>query len=255
MNLDEIRTHLQNAKDAMARSPGDTLVQQGYVRNLIALAETELKIHELDKTDTAIGNLVEIVRKLDSTAGILNDAATKAEKSSRNQERQTNAIIFWTAALFLATATMAYYAHQQIKEAQNLTLATQEQVDLQLRPGLMIKTEMAGGKSVDLELVNFGNGPAVNIKISSDDGSNAFISSSPILDSKQKAPIYVVNSPVDKNNLTEKETAGAEPFYAWGAKKELILNISYMNIDNLPYFSKIRVSKFKSELISMGELN
>lgn len=254
MNLNEIRAHLENAKEAMARSPGDTLVQQGYVRNLIALAETELKIHELDKTDTATGKLVEIVRTLGYTAETLKDAATKAENSSSIQARQTNAVIFWTAALVIATFIMAGMGYFQMREAQKLTKVSQEQIDLQLQPALMVKTDNPiGGSRQELYLVNIGNGPAVNIDITSDNDSRAFVLLSHLLESKEQASIYVVYGPKDKNNLTEKEIYNSYPEYDFSNEQSLILNISYTNIKNRPYFSKVKISKFKIELVSMGE--
>jgi len=128
MALDEIREQLKNAKDALNRSPSDTHAQQGYVRNLIALLEIDLKIAEIEKTDTAIGKLVEIVQAVGSTSDNLKKATENIEKTSKAQEKQTNAIIFWTAGLFFATFVMAVIGYFQMQEAQKLTKITQEQI-------------------------------------------------------------------------------------------------------------------------------
>lgn len=171
MNLSEIREYLKNAREALERAPSDTLVQQGYVRNLIALAETELKIQELDKTDTATEKLVEIVRTLGTTADTLKDAATKAEKSSSIQVRQTNAIIFWTAALFLATAIMAWVGYKQMQEAQKLTKATQEQIRLEHRARVGIQEinhgifQVGQPFKIEVKVSNTGRTPALNEKV------------------------------------------------------------------------------------------
>ena len=197
--------------------------------------------------------LLGIVQVVGATSDNFKKASENAEKASRVQIRQTYAIIGLTAALFLATATMAWVGYKQMQEAQRLTKVSQEQIDLQLQPALMVKTDNSIGDRRELYLVNIGNGPAVNIDIASDDDNKAFVLLSHLLESKEQSSVHVVYSPKDKNNLTEKEIYNSYPEYDFGNKQSLTFNISYTNIKNRPYFSKVKISKFKIELISMGE--
>lgn len=223
------------------------------IRNKILLAEQELKLYELEKVDTSIEKLIEIVRAVGSTSDNLKKASENIEISSKVQKKQTNTMIFWTRALVFATLVMAAIGYFQMREAQKLTKVSQEQIDLQLQPALMVKTGNSIGTRQELYLVNIGNGPAVNIDIASNDDSKAFVLISHLLESKEQGSIHVVYSPKDKNNLTGKEIYNSYSEYDFGNKQSLTLNISYTNIKNRTYFSKVKISKFKIELISMGE--
>jgi len=72
------------------------------VRNMLSIAEMELKFHELNKMDTASLKLVEIVRALGANVEILKDATIKAEQASKRQNKQTNALIIWTRVMAFA---------------------------------------------------------------------------------------------------------------------------------------------------------
>lgn len=77
-------------------------VRHERVRNMLSIAEMELKFHELNKMDTASLKLVEIVRTLGLNVEALQEATKKAEQTSTTQRKQTNALIFWTGVMAFA---------------------------------------------------------------------------------------------------------------------------------------------------------
>ena len=72
------------------------------VRNMLSIAEMELKFHELNKMDTASCKLIEIVRVLGANVEPLREATTKADEGSTRQQKQTKVLIVWTAIMAFA---------------------------------------------------------------------------------------------------------------------------------------------------------
>lgn len=97
-------------------------VRHERVRNMLSIAEMELKFHELGKMDTASLKLVEIVRVLGSNVEILQGAIKKAEQTSMTQKKQTKALIFWTGVMAFAVfaqvvvgSAQAYIYYKQLE--------------------------------------------------------------------------------------------------------------------------------------------
>jgi len=92
------------ARNALSRISDGHLgadVQHDRVKNLLAIAETELKFHELDQAETI---------------------ARKAEAASIEQSKQTKAMIFWTKIMAFAVAaqvivggTQAFIYYKQLE--------------------------------------------------------------------------------------------------------------------------------------------
>jgi hypothetical protein len=176
-DLDEISRMIEEAREILKKISDGHMgaeVTHARVRNLLSIAEQELKFHELDKADKASEQLIEVVRTLETTARILNSAMIKAELFARAQENQTNTMTFWTkvmagATFVVALATIGYTITSFLQ--WNILSKQLELSHVDQRPWLGIKAMnppiMSLGQpfKVDAMLVNTGKTPALNEKI------------------------------------------------------------------------------------------
>lgn len=109
-SLEEISKLIEEAREILKKiSDGHMGAEATHsrVRNILSIAEQELKFHELDKADKASEQLIEVVRTLETTARILKSAMIKAELFASAQETQTKTMTFWTKVMARATIAVA----------------------------------------------------------------------------------------------------------------------------------------------------
>jgi hypothetical protein len=128
--IKQIISDAQKVLDSIGDDHIGSDVRHEKVRNMLSMAEMELKFHELNKMDVASLKLVEIVRTLGSNVEALQEATKKSEQTSIKQREQTNALIFWTGVMAFAVfaqvvvgAVQASIYYKQLKLSR--AIATQ----------------------------------------------------------------------------------------------------------------------------------
>jgi hypothetical protein len=113
MELAEIRTIIFNAREILNKTDDGQMhadTQHERARNFLALAEIELKFHELESANTISLKLIDVTIALGATADTLRKAVVDAKASSNIQNRQTNTMIRLTKWMVIAVICQAIAA-------------------------------------------------------------------------------------------------------------------------------------------------
>jgi hypothetical protein len=178
----------------------------------------------------------------------LRDGIKSSEELGDKNMKHANAIKWLTVVLAIAGIWQGCLLNTYTKETQKLVLTTQEQLDLQLQPALMVTTYGPESIHKSLYLVNIGHGAAFNIKITSDDKNIQFVDIPNIMYYSEDncKNLYYISSPF-VSSPSEKDK---NHDYNFEGNKELIVTLNYENLNNKKYFTKVRINK--EDVYSLG---
>jgi len=214
----------------------------------------------LNSTNIKLQELGEGITKLNK---LIRDNIDSNDKFARETKNYYSSLKLWSIVLGIATAGLVLVGGWQgcnlniyTKETQKLVSVAQEQLDLQLQPALMITIwGLSDSPYKNIDLINIGNGVALNILVTSEDKSLQFVDTPSLLLPKEEKSLYYIEGSIDLSKKTDKDLRQLEKISIdLGNKKEFKIRIDYENIKNKKYFTLLTVNIEGVKLIERGEV-
>lgn len=249
MSIEELIDYIDKLAASETYRPGKA---EKILSTKLALLTNE----NIKKTNDNLESIKERLGGLGGGVSQLNQALRDGIRSSEElgdkNIQHANAIKWLTFVLAIAGIWQGCLLNIYTKETQKLVLTTQEQVDLQLQPALMVISESSENTNKSLYLVNIGQGVAFNIEVTSDDKNIQFVDIPNIMnygDERYKSLSYILSPFILPPSEKDKKH-----WYNFEGNKELIVTLNYENLNNKKYFTKVKINKEKVYLLDRGRV-
>lgn len=209
----------------------------------------------LKNTNEVLLQITEKIKDLGNGLGQLNQAIRDVIVSNESIAGETKqyykSLKTWSVVLGVATIALVivgcwqgFLLNKYTTETQKLSKVAQEQIELQLQPALIANSYgFSDDSHRQFELVNIGNGAALNINAICKDCIVRFVHLPNFLESKKDKPLYFILKNIDALNLSSIELyRNSTNIFDFSQNKELEIRLEYDNINNKRYFTELIIS-------------